>query len=56
MGVKETATINNLKNRKMSYAGHIMRKTSGHCDTLPRTIDGDWKAMRKRETKTNIVR
>ena len=28
-GVKET-TINNLKHRKLSYAGHIMRNTSGH--------------------------
>ena len=24
----------------MSYAGHIMRNTSGHYDTLRRTIEG----------------
>ena len=29
IGVKETTMINNLKNRKLSYAGHIMRNTSG---------------------------
>ena len=32
--------LNNLKNRNMFYSGHIMRNTSGHCDTLLRTIDG----------------
>ena len=30
IGVKETTMINTLKNRKLSYAGHIMRNTSGH--------------------------
>ena len=39
-GVKETTMLNNLKNRKLSYAGHIMRNTSGHYDTLMTTIEG----------------
>ena len=30
MCVKETTMLNNPKNRKLSYAGHIMRNTSGH--------------------------
>ena len=30
----------NLKNIKMSYAGHIMINTSGHYDTLLTTIKG----------------
>ena len=34
IGVKKTTTLNNLKNRKLSYAGHIARNTSGHFDTL----------------------
>ena len=38
IGVKETTMLNNLKNRKLSYAGHIMRNTSGHYDTLLTTI------------------
>ena len=42
IGVKETTMLNTLKNRKLSYAGHIMRNTSGHChyDTLLTTIEG----------------
>ena len=32
--------INNQKNRKMSHAGHIMRNTSGHYDTLLTIIEG----------------
>ena len=43
IGAKETTTINNLKIRKMSYAGHIMGYTSGHYDTLLRTIEGKAK-------------
>ena len=31
-GVKETTMINNLKNINMTYAGHIIRNTSGHYD------------------------
>ena len=38
--VKETTMLNTLKNRKLSYAGHIMRNTSGHNDTLLTTIEG----------------
>ena len=40
IGVKEKTMINNLKNRNISYAGHIMRNTSGHYDSLLRTIEG----------------
>ncbi len=40
IGVKETTMLNNLKNRKFSYAGHIMRNTSGHHATLMTTIEG----------------
>ena len=40
--------INNLKNRKMSYAGHIMRNTSGHYDTLLRTTEGRLEGKRGR--------
>ena len=28
------------ENRKLSYAGHIMRNTSGHYDTLLTTLEG----------------
>ena len=38
--------INNM-NRNMYYAGHIMRNTLGHCDTLLRTIE---RKMRLRRT------
>ena len=31
--------LNTLKHIKLSYAGHIMRNTSGHYDTLLRTIE-----------------
>ena len=45
----ETTTINNVKNRKMSYAGHITRNTSGHLyDTLLRTIEGRLEGKRGR--------
>ena len=40
IGVKETTMINNLKTRQMSYAGHIMRNTAWHYDTVLRTIEG----------------
>ena len=48
IGVKETTMINNLKNRKTSYAGHIMRNTSGHYDTLLTTIEGRLEGKRGR--------
>ena len=38
IGVKETTMLNNLKNRKLSYAGHKMRNTSGHYETLLTTL------------------
>ena len=40
--------INNLKNRNMSYAGHIIGNTSGHYDTLLRTIEGRLEGKRGR--------
>ena len=40
--------LNNLKNRKLSYAGHTMRNTSGHYDTLPTTIEGRREGKRGR--------
>ena len=40
IGVKETTMLNTLKNIKLSYAGHIMRNTSGHYDTLLTTLEG----------------
>ena len=40
IGEKKTTMFNNLKNRKLSYAGHTMRITSGHYDTLLATIEG----------------
>ena len=43
--------LNNLKNRKLSYAGHIMRNTSGNNN---RRKPG--RQTRKRETKTNTGR
>ena len=50
IGVKETtmSLMNNLKNRKMSYAGHIMRNTSGHYDTLLTTLEGRLEGKRGR--------
>ena len=45
---RETTMVNNLKNRKLSYAGHIMRNTSGHYDTLLRTIEGRLEGKRGR--------
>ena len=47
--VKETTMFKKyLKNRKLSYAGHIMRNTSGHYDTLLTTMEGR-RQTRKRE-------
>ena len=43
IGAKETTMINNLKNGKMSYAGHVLRccpTTSGHYDSMLKTIEG----------------
>ena len=34
--------------RKLSYAGHIMRNTSGHYDTLLTTIEGRLNGKRGR--------
>ena len=48
IGVKETTMLNNLKNRKLSYAGHIMRNSSGHYDTLLTTIEGRLEGKRGR--------
>ena len=45
IGVKET---NNLKNRKLSYAGHMTRNTSGHYDTLLTPIEGRLEGKRGR--------
>ena len=50
IGVKETTMLNTLKNRKLSYAGHIMRNTSGHYDTLLTTIEGRLNGKRGRGT------
>ena len=54
IGVKETTMLNNLINRKLSYAGHIMRNTSGHYDTLMTTIEGrlEGKRGRRRPRRT----
>ena len=48
IGVKETTMLNNLKHRKLSYAGHIMRNTSGYYDTLMTTIEGRPEGKRGR--------
>ena len=48
IGVKETTMLNNLKHRKLSYAGHIMRNTSGHYDTLLTTLEGRLEGKRGR--------
>ena len=48
IGVKETTMLNTLKNRKLSYAGHIMRNTSGHYYTLLTTIEGRLNGKRGR--------
>ena len=48
IGIKETTMLNTLKNRKLSYAGHIMRNTSGHYDTLLTTIEGRLNGKRGR--------
>ena len=48
IGVKETTMLNNMKNRKLSYPGHIMRNTSGHYDTLLTTIEGRLEGKRGR--------
>ena len=44
--VKETNMINNLKNRNLSHAGHIMRKQSGVFGTLLTTIEGRLQGKR----------
>ena len=43
-----------MENRNLSYAGHIMRNTSRHYDTLLRTIEGrrEDKRGRGRSTRT----
>ena len=46
IGVKETTMLNNVKNRTLSYARHIMRNTSGHYDTLLTTIGGRLEGKR----------
>ena len=51
IGVMETTRppmLNTLKNRKLSYAGHIMRNTSGHYDSLLTTIEGRLNGKRGR--------
>ena len=48
IGVKETTMLNTLKNRKLSYAGHTMRNTAGHYDTLRTTIEGKLNGKRGR--------
>ena len=48
IGVKETTMLNNLANRKLYYAGHILRNTSGHYDTLMTTIEGRLEGRRGR--------
>ena len=58
IGVKETAMLNKRENRKLSYAGHIMRNTL--IRTLWYSADNNWRKTgrqtRKRETKTNMGR
>ena len=65
LGFNETTMINNMKTRKMSYAGQIgthqgiMRNTSGHYDTLLRTIEGilqleQGKRGSKRPIRTHV--
>ena len=44
IGVKETTMLNNLKNRKLCYAGHMMR----HYGTLMKTIEGRLEGKRER--------
>ena len=55
LGVKEATMINNMKNINMTYAGHIMRNTSEHNDTLLRTLGGrlTGRQTRTKETETN---
>ena len=48
IGVTETTILNNLENRNLSYAGHIMRNTSGHYDILLPTIEGRREGKRGR--------
>ena len=54
IGVKETTMLNNLKHRKLSYEGNIMRNTSGHYDTLLITTEGrlEGKTGRGRPRRT----
>ena len=46
--LNETTMTNNLENRKLFYAEHIMRNTSGHYDTLMTTIEGRLEGKRGR--------
>ena len=48
IGVNETTMLKTLENRKLSYAGHIMRNTSGHYNTLLTTIEGRLNGTRGR--------
>ena len=48
IGATETTMLNNLKNRTLSYADHIMRNTPGHYDTLLTTIEGRLYGKRRR--------
>ena len=34
LSIMKITKRNNLKNREVSYAGNIMKNTSGHCGTL----------------------
>ena len=48
IGGKKTTMLNTLTNRNMFHAGHIMRNTSGHYDTLLTTIEGRLNDIRGR--------
>ena len=54
MMMKKKTMINNLKNRQLSYVGHIKRNTSGNYGTLLRTIEGrlEGKQGKGRPTRT----
>ena len=54
IGGNETTMLNNMENRNLSYAGHIMRNTSRHYDTLLRTIEGRLEDKRGRGRSTRI--
>ena len=48
IAIKKTTMLNNLKNRKLYYAGRIMRNTSGHYDILLTTIERGMEDKRGR--------